>query len=203
MTSTSFSPLHRVQSYRFSNGLRIYLKEDHQWPLVSAHVWVRAGSIDETPAQAGMAHVLEHMVFKGTAHLQAAEISGWVEALGGAMNAETTKEYTHYYVDVPSAGTSKAIHLLGELLRRAALDPLEWERECPVILEEIKRRNDDPDSLLWDLLNEALFDEPSLRRPVIGSPETVSAMTPRDLQAFYEKHYTATECVMVVTGDFK
>ena len=198
-----FSPLQGVESYRFSNGLRIYLKEDHQWPLVSAHAWVRVGSVDESPSQAGIAHVLEHMVFKGTDHLQAAEISGFVEALGGAMNAETTKEYTHYYIDVPRAGTSKAIHLLGELLHRATLDPSEWERECPVILEEIKRRNDDPDSLLWDLLNEAMFDESSLRRPVIGSPETVAAITPQDLRTFYEKHYTTPQCVMVITGDFK
>lgn len=198
-----FSPLKGVESYRFPNGLRVYLKEDHQWPLVSAHAWVRVGSIDESPAQAGMAHVLEHMVFKGTTHLEAAEISSAVEALGGAMNAETTKEYTHYYVDVPSAGTSEAIHLLGELLHQAVLDPSEWERECPVILEEIKRRNDDPDSLLWDLLNEAVFEEPSLRRPVIGSPETVAAITSGDLRAFYKKHYTAAECVVVVAGDFK
>src|SRR6185437_1329798 len=135
-----FSPLDNVTFHPFPNGLRLYLKEDRTWPLVSVQAWVRVGSVDEEAAAAGVSHVLEHMVFKGTTHHAAADISRWVESQGGALNAETAKEYTHYYIDVPSVGTRKAVHLLAELLHRAALDPEEWKRECPVILEEIKRR---------------------------------------------------------------
>lgn len=160
------------------------------------------GSVDEQSSQAGIAHILEHMVFKGTDHLRAAEISRWVEALGGAMNAETSKEYTHYYVDVPSTGTQKAIHLLGEMLHRAVLDSKEWQRECPVILEEIKRRNDDPESLLWDLLNEVLFDEEPLRRPVIGSEASVAGMSRDSIWDFYRDFYKTENTLVVVVGDF-
>ena len=198
-----FSPLDNVTFHPFPNGLRLYLKEDRTWPLVSVQAWVRVGSVDEEAAAAGVSHVLEHMVLKGTTHHAAADISRWVESQGGALNAETAKEYTHYYIDVPSVGTRKAVHLLAELLHRAALDPEEWKRECPVILEEIKRRNDDPDALLWDLLNEALYDDPCCRRPVIGYPETVGRIDRDALARFYRAHYTAGRCLMVIAGDFK
>jgi zinc protease len=198
-----FSPLKNVVSHTLSNGLQVLLKEDPDWPLVSAHAWVHVGSVDEQASQAGISHIIEHLVFKGTAHYQAAEISRWVEALGGGINAETSKEYTHYYIDVPSAGTSKAVALLGELLHRAVFDPAEWARECPVILEEIKRRNDDPESILWDLFNEALFQEERLQRPVIGSVETVAAMSRDELWTFYQEYYRTGGSLVVVAGDFK
>src|SRR6185437_9030043 len=140
-----FSPLEGMTSHRLPNGLRIYLKEDHRFPLVSTHAWIRVGSADENDGTAGLSHVLEHMVFKGTAHHGAAEISRWVESLGGGMNAETAREYTHYYIDVPREGAEKSVHLVAELLCRASLAQAEWKRERPVILEEMKRRNDDPD----------------------------------------------------------
>lgn len=203
MPAVPYSPLKGFVRDRLPNGLRVLLKPDSTWPLVSAHAWVRVGSVDEAEAQAGISHILEHMVFKGTAHHRAMDISGWVESMGGVINAETAKEYTHYYIDVPSAGASRAIHLLGELLHRASLNRLEWKRECPVILEEIKRRNDDPDSLLWDLLNEAIFASPPLRRAVIGTPATVESVSSDDLTRFYRGHYTASRCVVAVSGDFK
>jgi zinc protease len=199
----SFSPLQNVTPHQLPNGLQVLFKEDHAWPLVSLHAWVHVGSVDESAAQAGISHVIEHMVFKGTAHYRAEDISRSMEALGGAMNAETSKEYTHYYVDLPSAGAQKAVHLLGDLLHQARFDAKEWTREKPVILEEIKRRNDDPDAMLWDLLNEAVFPEGELRRPVIGSTETVSAMTLDDLERFYQEFYRTNGSLIVIAGDFK
>ena len=198
-----FSPLQNVVSHTLSNGLRVLLKEDSSWPLVSVHAWIRVGSVDEQPAQAGISHIIEHLVFKGTAHYQAADISRWVEAHGGGLNAETSKEYTHYYIDVPTAGAAKAVALLGELLYRAIFDPREWARECPVILEEIKRRNDDPEAMLWDLLNESLFQEDRFRRSVIGSVETVAGQTRDALWDFYREYYRTGGTVVVIAGDFK
>jgi zinc protease len=185
------------------NGLRVLLKEDHSWPLVSVHAWVNVGSIDEAATEAGLAHVLEHMVFKGTAHHDAAQISRWVEAQGGALNAETSKEYTHYYIDVPASGTSHAAHLMAELLCRARLDRAEWVRECPVILEEMKRRNDDAETVAWELLQKAMYADPAHARPVIGSPETVSSFSAHTVQAFYETHYTTAQTLVVIVGDFR
>src|SRR5262249_10328639 len=127
-----FQPLRGVTPHRLPSGVRVLLKENHSWPLVSVHAWVRVGSLDESESEAGLAHVLEHMVFKGTARHAAADISRWVEAHGGALNAETSKEYTHYYIDLPSSAASRAIHLTAELLTRATLDAAEWRRECPV-----------------------------------------------------------------------
>src|SRR5262249_34786078 len=118
-----FQPLQHLTSHHLPHGLRVFLKEEHRAPLVSVQAWVRVGSIDESESEAGLAHVLEHMVFKGTARHPPAEISQWVEAQGGALNAETSKEYTHYYIDLPSSGTRHAVHLLAELLCRASLDP--------------------------------------------------------------------------------
>src|SRR5689334_13149358 len=103
----------------------------------------------EAESEAGLAHVLEHMVFKGTTRHTPSEISRWVEAQGGALNAETSKEFTHYYIDLPSSGTRHAVHLTAELLCRATLSTKEWTRECPVILEEMKRRNDDAETMAW------------------------------------------------------
>src|SRR4051812_46223148 len=143
------------------------------------------------------------MLFKGTEHFRADEISRWIESLGGSLNAETSKEYTHYYIDVPAHGARQAVTLLAEFLYRATFDPEEWRRECPVILEEMKRRNDDPEAMLWDIFNEALYAHPRLRQPVIGYAETVEAVTPASLRAFYKKHYHADRMLLVIAGDFE
>jgi zinc protease len=198
-----FSPLERTVSFKLSNGLQVYLKPDRRAPLVSAQAWVRVGSVDESENEAGLSHVLEHMLFKGTEHYRAEEISRWIEALGGSLNAETSREYTRYYIDVPAHGAQEAVTLLSELLYRATFDPLEWARECPVILEEMKRRNDDPESVLWDVFNEVLYKNTRLRQPVIGYPRTVEAVTPEILRRFYERHYRAERAVLVIAGHFK
>ncbi len=198
-----FEPLHRVTSHRLPNGLRVLLREDHSWPLVSVQAWVRVGSIDEAEAEAGLAHVLEHMVFKGTARHKAADMSRWVEAQGGALNAETSKEYTHYYIDLPSEGVRQGVHLMTQLLCGATLDPAEWRRECPVILEEMKRRHDDAETMAWELLQKAIYVDAAHARPVIGSPETVSSFSAQTVKRFYQTHYTTDNSLMVLAGDFK
>jgi len=185
------------------NGLRVLLREDHSWPFVSVQSWVNVGSTHEAESEAGLAHVLEHMVFKGTARHKAAEISRWVEAQGGALNAETSKEYTHYYIDLPSAGAQRAVHLMAELLCRASIDAGEWRRECPVILEEMKRRHDDAETMAWELLQQAIYADSAHARPVIGTPETVSSFSPETVQRFYRTHYTTANTLVVLAGDFQ
>jgi len=197
-----FLPLAGVEQYALSNGLDVLLKSDRRWPVFSFHVWVKVGSADEPEPRAGMAHILEHMVFKGTKRFRAEEISRFIESQGGVMNAETSKEYTHYYMDVPSAGAEKTVLLMSEMIHRATLDPDEWSRECPVILEEMKRRSDDPDVRLWDQFQDFMFDTPALRRAVIGTAETVSSVTINDLRDFYGRYYTAGQCVVSAAGDF-
>lgn len=197
-----FQPLQRVTAHRLSNGLRVYLRQDSSWPLVSVQSWINVGSLDEAESEAGLAHVLEHMVFKGTAARPAREISRWVEAQGGSLNAETSKEYTHYYIDVPSEGAERAVHLMGELLCRATLDSREWAREKLVILEEMKRRHDDAETVAWELLQDALYADPAHARPVIGTEQTVSSFSAETVRRFYRQHYTGLNTVVVIAGDF-
>jgi zinc protease len=191
-----------VERYHLANGLEVLLKPDRRWPVVSAHVWIKVGSVDEVDERAGLAHILEHMVFKGTRRFTAEQIARRVEGGGGHMNAETSREYTHYYIDTPAAGGLSAVDILGELTYRAVLDPVEWSRECPVIQEEMKRRVDDPEVHLWDLFQDAIFEHPTLSRPVIGTARSVQAATVQDIAAFYRAHYTAGQSVVSVAGDF-
>ena len=205
-----FEPLRGVTSHRLSNGLRVFLREDRRWPLVSVQAWVGVGSVHEVESEAGLAHVLEHMVFKGTAGHEAVALSRLVEAKGGALNAETSKEYTHYYIDLPSsrpsarqqAGAGLAIHLMAELLCRASLEDGEWRKERPVILEEMKRRHDDAETMAWELLQEAIYADCAHARPVIGTPETVSSFSTETVRRFYKVHYTAAQTLVVLAGDF-
>lgn len=197
-----FAPLQHLTTHQLPNGLRIFLREDHSWPLVSVQSWIRVGSLDEAESEAGLAHVLEHMVFKGTARRAATEISRWVEAQGGALNAETSKEFTHYYIDVPTEGCSRAVHLMAELLCHATLDPKEWAREKLVILEEMKRRHDDAETLAWESLQDALYADTAHARPVIGSEATVSSFSAETVKRFYRQHYTGLNTIVVIAGDF-
>ncbi len=189
------------KSFRLPNGLRVMVRPDHSWPVVTTQAWVRVGSLDEAEAQAGISHVLEHMVFKGSRRYGAAEISRRVEDAGGHLNAETSREYTHYHIDIPKEGAPLAIEMLGELMCRAVLSSAEWKRECPVILEEMRRRFDDPETTVWESLQESLYRDTLHKRPVIGSLETVSALKAEDLQTFYRTHYVGQRSLVVITGD--
>jgi len=189
-------------TFHLPNGLRVLLRADPSWPVVSAHAWVRVGSLDEPESLAGVSHVLEHMVFKGTRSLPPAEISRRVEASGGSLNAETSREYTHYHIDVPREGGALAVQMLGEMLFRATISPREWAKECPVILEEMKRRFDDPETTVWESLMEALYRDSVHQRPVIGSLESVSALTAAQIRDFYQTHYVAPRTLVVLAGDF-
>lgn len=148
-----------------------------------------------------MAHVLEHMVFKGSRRYGPAELSRRIEEAGGSLNAETSREFTHYHIDLPSASARLAIESLAELLCRAEMPEREWALERPVILEEMKRRIDDPETLLWESLQEALYADEPHQRSVIGSEETVSSITAEQLRRFYREHYTGARSLVVVCGD--
>ena len=150
-------------------------------------------------------HVLEHMVFKGTTRHGAADISRWVEvARRRAERRNVQRIYALLYGPIPAAaGARHAVHLTAELLCRATLDEKEWARECPVILEEMKRRNDDAETMAWELFQNAIYADEAHSRAVIGSRETVSACSAEDVRRFYRAHYTAANTLIVIAGDFK
>jgi zinc protease len=185
------------------NGLRYVIVEDHTAPVVSMQIWVRCGGVNEEGPSAGVSHFLEHMIFKGTDKISANEISRVVESRGGSLNAATGGETTHYYIDMPSDGFDAAFPVLAESVVHPSFPPAEFEKERLVILEEIKRRNDDPQSDLWDTFLEVLYRQTPYKQQVIGSEASIKAMTRDIMVRQHTAYYVPQNMVVVVAGDVK
>jgi zinc protease len=183
------------------NGLRYVILEDHTMPVVSLQVFVRCGAVNEDDATSGVSHFLEHMIFKGTPRLSAGEISKVVETRGGSLNAATGTELTNYYVDMPSEHFAAAFDVLADSVLHPSFPPGEFEKERLVILEEIKRRDDDPSSLMWDVFLETLYTATPYRRVVIGSASSIKAMTREQMVRQHQKYYVPSNMVVVLAGD--
>ncbi|MDI6641413.1 MAG: pitrilysin family protein [Elusimicrobiota bacterium] len=197
-----FSPLKGFRKVALKNGLNIYIKEDHKLPIASIQLWVRAGSIDETEKNNGISHFLEHMLFKGTEKYSVGEISRIVESYGGIINAGTSKEFTCYYIDITSTGFIDALKIIAEIAAcKATFPEEELERERLVILEEIKRSEDNPQNVLYENFNKQLFTVTPYSFRVIGSSEVVSTLTREDLMNYYKKFYLPNNMILVIVGD--
>jgi zinc protease len=188
---------------KLANGLRYVVVEDHASPVVSMQIWVRCGGVNEDDESAGVSHFLEHMLFKGTERLTAGEIARVVEKRGGSINAATGAETTHYYIDVPSEHFAEAFQVLADSVLNPSFPPQELEKERLVILEEIKRRNDNPQSDLWDTFLETIYRHTAYRRQVIGSAEKIRAMPRETLIRQHKLFYVPGNMVVVVVGDVK
>jgi predicted Zn-dependent peptidase len=183
------------------NGLRVLTESIPAMRSVSFGVWVGVGSRDETPAQSGVSHFLEHLLFKGTNRRSALDISAEIEAVGGETNAFTTKEYTCYYARVLDADVPLAVDVVCDLIIDSVLAEADVETERGVILEEIAMHDDEPGDEVHDLFAEAAFGKHPLGRQVSGTVDTISAMTRRQIQSFYRKRYTAPSIVVAAAGN--
>ncbi len=183
------------------NGLRVIVEENHAAKVVAAQVWVRVGSADETPEDAGLAHVHEHMLFKGTARRAVGEIAMDVEAAGGDINAWTSFDQTVYHVTMPSRELDVALDILSDAVQHSAFDEEELSKELEVVLEELRRGKDTPSRVASEMLFDASFKAHTYRRPVIGYVETVSKFSREQILAFYRRHYQPQNMVLVVVGD--
>ena len=196
-----FSPLDGLKKFTLDNGLTVYLKRQEKLPIVSVQMWVRAGTLDETDRNNGVAHFLEHMLFKGTANYSVGEITRLVESQGGSMNAGTSKEFTEYYIDITREGYPEALKIIADISQNALIPEDELESERTVVLEEIKRADDNPGTILYETFNGQMYSETPYRRRVLGSAESVGAMSREDLMEFYRSLYVAENMVLVVVGD--
>jgi len=192
-------PVHKVV---LDNGLTLLVREDHSAPVVSAQAWVRAGSITEGPwTGAGISHVLEHMLFKGTTTRGVSQIAHEVQANGGSMNAYTSFEQTVFYINIPSEHWQTAVDILADCMQHATIPPQEIVKEKQVILREMAMNNDDParreNLLLW----ATAFTTHPYRFPVIGYPDIYNRITRDDVVAYYKKHYVPNNIVFVIVGD--
>lgn len=193
----------RVRRTVLPGGLRVITERVPGVRSVSAGVWVGVGSRDESPGQAGAAHFLEHLLFKGTRRRSAWEITAGIEAVGGEMNAFTTKEYTCFYARVLDTDTELAIDVLGDLVTDGLLAPDDIESERAVILEEIAMNEDDAADVVHDVFMAAHFGDTPLGRPILGTQDTIRSLTPRGIRSFYRRRYSPDRTVVAVAGNIE
>jgi predicted Zn-dependent peptidase len=190
-----------VSRSELPGGLRVLSETVPGVRSVSLGIWIGIGSRDETPAQAGAAHFLEHLLFKGTARRTAAGIAEEFDAVGGDLNAFTAKEHTCYYAQVLDTDLPLAVDVLADVVTDALLTPADVEVERGVVLEEIAMRDDDPEDLLGELFDETVLGEHPLGRPVIGSEESVRGMARDTLHGFWRGEYTTPRMVVAAAGN--
>ncbi|MBI5505097.1 MAG: insulinase family protein [Deltaproteobacteria bacterium] len=181
--------------------MQVVVREDHFAPVVAQQVWVHTGGADETGAEAGLAHVHEHMLFKGTEKRGVGEIAGEVESSGGSINAWTSWDQTVYHLVLASRFASEGIDILADAMQHSTFDPGELSKELKVVLEEWKRGLDSPGNRLYDTLFEQAYTAHPYKRPVIGTEESIKGFTREGILAFYRSHYTPSNMTMIVVGD--
>ena len=184
------------------NGLRIIVKEDHRAPTAVQMVWYRIGSIDEVDGHSGVAHVLEHMMFKGTPSVGPGEFNKRVAAAGGRDNAFTSRDYTAYFQQVPKEKLDEMMALEADRMRHLNVDKKEFAQEIKVVMEERRMRTDDnPQSKLFEQMNAVAFQAHPYRRPIIGWMNDLETMTAADAKAWYDTWYVPNNAYVVITGD--
>jgi predicted Zn-dependent peptidase len=185
---------------KLPNGLTVASDRMEQVETVSVGVWVQVGTRHETAEINGVSHVLEHMAFKGTKRRTARAIAEEIEAVGGHLNAYTAREGTTYFAKVMKEDIGLALDIIADILQHSAFDPEELGREREVILQEIGQARDTPDDIIFDHFQETAYPDQPLGRPVLGTEETVTALTREALVAHMAKHYHAGRMILAAAG---
>ena len=192
-----------VKRFVHTSGLRIVTEEVPSVRSAAVGIWVNVGSRDETPAVAGAYHFLEHLLFKGTSRRSALEISSSIEAVGGEMNAFTSKEYTCFYARVIDTDLPMAIDVVSDLITSSIVSALDVDAERKVVLEEIAMRDDDPSDLVHDLYAETYYGDTQLGRPILGTVDSIKSMSRNAVFNYYKKRYLPQDLVVAVAGNIK
>lgn len=183
------------------NGLTVLVAPSSAAPVVAIQIWVSVGSADEGPGQEGLAHLCEHMLFKGTKRRGVGEMAREIESVGGDVNAWTSFDQTVYHTVLASRFFNLGLDILSDAVLEAKFDALELKREKMVVLEEIKRTRDMPGSWLGDLLFSGSFVRHPYGHPVLGTAQTVSSVTRQKIMGFFKRHYTPSRMTLIVVGD--
>ncbi|MBI4191312.1 MAG: insulinase family protein [Betaproteobacteria bacterium] len=196
------SAVAQTHEHKLANGLRVIVKEDHRAPTVVSMVWYKAGSMDEFNGTTGVAHVLEHMMFKGTKEVPGGEFSKIIAAAGGRDNAFTSKDYTAYFQQLHKSQLPLSFRLEADRMANLVLTPEEFAKEIKVVMEERRLRTDDrPQSLVYEqLMANALTAHP-YRAPIIGWMNDLENMAWHDARQWYERWYAPNNAIVVVVGD--
>ncbi|HEX3176423.1 MAG TPA: pitrilysin family protein [Methylomirabilota bacterium] len=193
-----------VVATTLDNGLRVLLLEDHRSPIVSFQMWYRVGSRNEQRGATGIAHFLEHLMFKGTPTYGPRQFAQLVEQNGGQDNAFTSQDVTSYYVNIASDKINLVIDLEADRMHNLLLDPREINSEREVVIEERRTRTeDDPGGFLGEEVSSLAFKAHPYQSPIIGWMEDVKRITPEEIRAFYKTYYVPNNAILVAVGDFK
>lgn len=191
-----------VQQFTLANGLTVLVQPNPRAPTVVHMLWVKVGGMDEVDGHSGLAHALEHMMFKGTPSLKPGEFSRRIAALGGRDNAFTTRDATAYHQQIPAAALPEVMRLEADRFANTQWTDEEFQREIEVVKEERRLRTDDvPHARLYELANATTFLTSPYRRPVVGWMQDLDAMTPNDARQFYRQWYVPGNAAVVVVGD--
>ena len=186
---------------RLSNGMKVLIQRDDRFPLVSLRLYVHTGSVSEMPDQAGISHLLEHMVFKGTEHRPKGAVAGDIEKFGGYVNAATSYDYTVYLADMPAAHWREGMDVLRDMAFFPTIDAQELASEKEVVLAELKRGEDSPQSRLFRLTQERALHGTPYAVPIIGFEKTIRGITKEAIHAYIAKHYQPESMLLLVYGD--
>ncbi len=191
-----------AQQFTLANGMTLIVKPDHRAPTVAHMLWLRVGAMDEVDGTSGVAHALEHMMFRGTADVKAGEFSRLVAALGGRDNAFTGRDATGYHQQIPAGKLEDVMRLESDRFVHNQWADEEFKREIEVVKEERRLRTEDsPRALMYEAANAMTFTASPYRRPVVGWMSDLDAMTPDDVRDFYSRWYVPGNAAVVVTGD--
>src|SRR5438034_560068 len=183
------------------NGLRILTERMSHVRSISIGVWLTRGSGHETAEQGGIAHFVEHMLFKGTGTRTAEDIAQQVDSIGGQLDAFTAKEYASYYIKVLDEHLPLAVDILSDIVLNPAFAPDDIEREKKVIIEEIKMVEDTPDDLVHEIFTQGFWEDHPLGRPILGLRETVESFTAQSLRHYFTNTYTPQNFIVSAVGN--
>lgn len=193
-----------IQEFKLDNGLKLIVQEDHRSPVVVSQVWYRAGSLDEVNGKTGVAHVLEHMMFKGTKQVKAGQFSRLIAAAGGKENAFTSTDYTCYFQQLEKSHLPLSFKLEADRMANLQLTDEEFAKEIKVVMEERRWRTDDkPQSKVNEAFQGAVYRAHPYSRPVIGFMNDLENMTADDAREWYNNWYAPNNATVVVVGDVK
>lgn len=193
-------PAH-THAYEFPSGLRLVVYENHASEIVTMDTWVGVGSADETDANNGVSHFLEHLLFKGTERFGPRELDRRLESLGARINAATSDDYTHYFVTVSSKHFETALDMHADMLLNAALPAPEIDHERKVVIEEINRANDNPRRKLYIAMQEQLYAGHAYHRDTLGPPENIASIPREEIVNYYSRWYVPGNMTVVIAGD--
>ena len=191
----------RVVKHTLSNGMTVLVLPEHRIPKVSLQLWYNVGSRDEKAGERGLAHLVEHMIFKGTTNLSESDINLIVQKLSGYCNAFTSHDYTGYLFDFPSQHWHEALSMMSDCMRNCTFKEEFLQSELKAVIQELKMYNDDYHSTLLESLVEAIFPDHPYHYPVIGYKQDLWNLTRDSLIRFYEHHYIPNNATLVVVGD--